>query len=199
MKHTLGMQVTVGLLAAMVVAGPVFAETTPTMSESLKRKKKPATTSSQQQEALPSQQGLPVPESGAVRAGAPLRPAPGQGSDIAEEAIQDVTPYLDKTVTKIIIEGNNVIPFEDIDKRLFTKPGLPLTEENLNRDMDSIFGMGWFYDLYPSYKEVPEGVEITYHVMENPDFKQLVVSGNTKLSTERIRSIVTELKRTGTT
>ena len=190
MKHTLGMQVTVGLLAAMVVAGPVFAETTPTMSESLKRKKKPATTSSQQQEALPSQQGLPVPESGAVRAGAPLRPAPGQGSDIAEEAIQDVTPYLDKTVTKIIIEGNNVIPFEDIDKRLFTKPGLPLTEENLNRDMDSIFGMGWFYDLYPSYKEVPEGVEITYHVMENPDFKQLVVSGNTKLSTERIQSIV---------
>ena len=190
MKHTLGMQVTVGLLAAMVVAGPVFAETTPTMSESLKRKKKPATTSSQQQEGLPSQQGLPVPESGAVRAGAPLRPAPGQGSDIAEEAIQDVTPYLDKTVTKIIIEGNNVIPFEDIDKRLFTKPGLPLTEENLNRDMDSIFGMGWFYDLYPSYKEVPEGVEITYHVMENPDFKQLVVSGNTKLSTERIRSIV---------
>ena len=190
MKHTLGMQVTVGLLAAMVVAGPVFAETTPTMSESLKRKKKPATTSSQQQEGLPSQQSLPVPESGAVRAGAPLRPAPGQGSDIAEEAIQDVTPYLDKTVTKIIIEGNNVIPFEDIDKRLFTKPGLPLTEENLNRDMDSIFGMGWFYDLYPSYKEVPEGVEITYHVMENPDFKQLVVSGNTKLSTERIRSIV---------
>ena len=191
MKHTLGMQITVGLLAAMVVAGPVFAETTPTMSESLKRKKKPATTSSQQQEALPSQQSMPVPESGTGRIGAPSRPAPGQGTDIAAEVtMQDITPYLDKPVTKISVAGNNTIPFEDIEKMLFSKPGLPLTEENMNRDMDSIFGMGWFSDLYPSLQEVPEGVEVTYHVIENPEFKQLVVSGNTKISTENIRSIV---------
>jgi outer membrane protein insertion porin family len=188
MKHTLGMQITVGLLAAMVVAGPVFAETTPTMSESLKRKKKPTTTSSQQQEVLPPQQSMPIPESGAGRAGLTSRPTSGQG--IAADVEVDITPYINKTVTKISVEGNETIPFEDINKMLFSKPGLPVTEESLTRDMDSVYGMGWFYELYPTFNEVPEGVEITYHVQENPEFNKLEVTGNTIISTEKIRNIV---------
>ncbi len=189
MKHRLGMQIVIGLLAGMVAAGPVFAETTPTMSESIGRKKKSASNAGQQQVIVPPQQStMPGAGSGSVRSAINARPEPGQG--ITEEAVQDITPYLDKIVTKISIEGNNSIPFEDIDKRLFSKPGLPVTEEALTRDMDSIYAMGWFSDLYPTFKEVPEGVELTYHVQENPTFNKLEVTGNTKISTERIRSIV---------
>ncbi len=189
MKHTLGMRITVSLLAAMVVASPVFAETTTTVSEPLGRRRKSSSSASQQQIIVPPQQSvLPATVSGPGRGGLNARPAPGQG--VTEEAIQDITPYLDKVVTKISIEGNKTIPFEDIDKRLFTKPGLPVTEETLTRDMDSIFAMGWFSDLYPTFKEVPEGLELVYHVQENPTFNKLEVMGNTKISTEKIRSIV---------
>ena len=50
--------------------------------------------------------------------------------------------------------------------------------------------MGWFHDIYPTFQTVPEGVQVTYHVLENPKFDHLEVRGNTKLSTEKIRTIV---------
>lgn len=46
MKHAFEKQITVGLLAAMLVASPVFAETATTMSEPIGLKKKPVSTTS---------------------------------------------------------------------------------------------------------------------------------------------------------
>mgnify|MGYP000659410947 CR=1 FL=1 len=40
------------------------------------------------------------------------------------------------------------------------------------------------------FKQVPEGVQVTYHVMENPIYQQLAVEGNTKISTEKIESLL---------
>ena len=78
MKHTLGMQITIGLLAAVVVAGPVFAETNPTMSESLKRRKKPASTTSQKQEQQSGTAGAAVPGPSRLNLPPIERPVPGQ-------------------------------------------------------------------------------------------------------------------------
>jgi hypothetical protein len=38
--------------------------------------------------------------------------------------------------------------------------------------------MGWFYDLAPSFQRVPEGVQVTYHVSENPLYKGWKLNGN---------------------
>ena len=194
MKHTLGMQVAIGLMAAMVAAGPVFAETNPTMSESLKRKKKPATATSQKQEPvqIPAGGTAGSAVSGTNRLNLPPieKPVPGQDISAQNEGASEITPYLNKTLTKISVEGNQEISTEDIQKKLISIPGLPLTEEDVNRDLQAIYNMGWFSDLYPTYEAVPEGVQVTYHVMENPNFSHLEVTGNTKLSTEKIRNIV---------
>ena len=45
-------------------------------------------------------------------------------------------------------------------------------------------------DLQPEFKHGPEGVQVTYHVMENPIYQQLAVEGNTKISTEKIESLL---------
>ncbi|MBO6265255.1 MAG: hypothetical protein J6M57_04520, partial [Acidaminococcaceae bacterium] len=45
MKYVLAKQVTIGLLASVMVAGPVFAETTTTVSDSISMKKRPSVTS----------------------------------------------------------------------------------------------------------------------------------------------------------
>ena len=193
MKHALEKQLTIGLVATLLMASPVFAETTTTVSDSIRLKKKPAATTSEQKTA-------PVPGSGAAGSAAvrtnPLnlppagRPVPGQNIGTQEEAAGGLAPYLNKTLTKVSIEGNQTVPAEDILKVTYSKPGLPLTEEDISRDMQAIYGMGWFYDIQPSFQLVPEGVQVTYHVEENPKFDHLVVTGNTKLSTEKIRQIV---------
>lgn len=194
MKHAWGKQITIGLMVAMVAASPVFAETNPTMSESLKRKKKPTSTTSQKQEPVQTQAGGAAGSvvSGTNRLNLPPmeKPTPGQDIKVQNEAESEIAPYLNKTLTKISIEGNQEISAEDIQKKLTSIPGLPLTEEDVNSDLQAIYNMGWFSDLYPTYEAVPEGVQVTYHVLENPNFSHLEVTGNTKLSTEKIRNIV---------
>ena len=193
MKHALEKQLTVGLLATLLVASPVFAETTTSVSDSIRLKKKPAATTGEENTA--QTQGSRTANPAAVRTN-PLNlppvasPVPGQDIGAQEEAGSELAPYLNKTLTKISIEGNEEVPSENILKVTYSKPGLPLTEEDISRDMQAIYGMGWFYDIRPSFQVVPEGVQVTYHVQENPKFDHLEVTGNTKVSTEKIRQIV---------
>ena len=191
MKYVLAKQVTIGLLASVMVAGPVFAETTTTVSDSISMKKKPSVTS-EKKDGIPGVQDQGPASPTPNRLNLPPReaPTPGQGIGVSAEEQQEIAPYFNQILTKVSIEGNEEIPAEEIHKVLVSKPGLPLTEEDVTRDLQAIYAMGWFYDLSPSFQLVPEGVQVTYHVRENPKFDHLEVEGNTKLSTEQIRQIV---------
>ncbi len=191
MKYVLAKQVTIGLLASVMVAGPVFAETTTTVSDSISMKKKPSVTS-EKKDGIPGVQDQGPASPTPNRLNLPPReaPTPGQGIGVSAEEQQEIAPYFNQILTKVTIEGNEEIPSEEIHKVLVSKPGLPLTEEDVTRDLQAIYAMGWFYDLSPSFQLVPEGVQVTYHVRENPKFDHLEVEGNTKLSTEQIRQIV---------
>lgn len=90
-----------------------------------------------------------------------------------------LTLYIGKTITKQVITGNTVISEAEIAAALKTKPGMELTEQGLNEDLSAIYDLGWFYDLRPEFKEVPEGVQVIYHVMENPAFTKVKITGNT--------------------
>ena len=90
-----------------------------------------------------------------------------------------LTPYIGKTITKQVITGNTVISEAEIAAALKTKPSMELTEQGLNEDLSAIYDLGWFYDLRPEFKEVPEGVQVIYHVMENPSFTKVKITGNT--------------------
>ena len=194
MKYALSKRVVLGLMTAMIVASPVFAETTPSMSRPVDTKGRPQSTQSQAKD-------IKAPQD-ATAAEAPysqpnLLAPPSSGEEAMEntagetaQSNPEIAPYLNKTVTKISIEGNKEIPAEEIQKAVISKPGLPLTEESLAKDLQSIYAMGWFYDLRPSFTTVPEGVQVTYHLMENPKFTRLEVEGNTRISTEKIREMV---------
>ena len=172
MKHAFEKQITVGLLATMLVATSKKEDVPPAQGSGA------AGTA-----ARPNRLNLPPRES----------PVPGQGIGVRGEAESELAPYLNKTVTKISVEGNAEVPSEDILRAVYSKPGLPLTEEDISRDMQAIYGMGWFYEIQPSFQTVPEGVQVTYHVQENPKFDHLEVTGNTKVSTDKIRQIVNVL------
>lgn len=94
--------------------------------------------------------------------------------------------YVGKTITKQIIEGNATVPEEEVLAVLKTKPGMEFTEAGLTEDLSAIYDMGWFYDLRPEFRSVPEGVQVIYHVLENPVYKSVKVQGNTVIDSKKV-------------
>lgn len=97
-----------------------------------------------------------------------------------------LAPYIGKTITKQIIEGNQSVPEAEIAAALKTKAGMEFTEAGLSEDLSAIYNMGWFYDLHPEFKLVPEGVQVIYHVLENPVYQKVDIEGNTVLDKKKI-------------
>ncbi|MGM9569852.1 MAG: outer membrane protein assembly factor [Phascolarctobacterium sp.] len=97
-----------------------------------------------------------------------------------------LAPYLGKKITKQIIEGNVAISEEEIAAALKTKQGMEFTEEGLSQDLSAIYDLGWFYDMHPEFKLVPEGVQVIYHVLENPVYKDVKVHGNTVIDGKKV-------------
>lgn len=121
-------------------------------------------------------------------------PVAGADTSVAQTASGQkeenrLAPYLGKTITKQIIEGNTTVPTEQITAVLKTKPGMEFTEAGLSEDLSAIYDMGWFYDLHPEFKPVPEGVQVIYHVLENPVYKQTEVEGNTVLDKKKVAGL----------
>lgn len=105
-----------------------------------------------------------------------------------ENQAEDLAPYIGKTITKQSITGNTVLTEEAIKSVLSSKPGMAFSEALLAEDINSIYGLGWFYDIRPEFKKVPEGVQVVYHVMENPVYNDVKIHGNTTLKESKVKS-----------
>ena len=104
----------------------------------------------------------------------------------AQKEENKLAPYLGKKITKQTIAGNVAISEEEIAAALKTKQGMEFTEEGLSQDLSAIYDLGWFYDMHPEFKLVPEGVQIIYHVLENPVYKDVKVNGNTVIDGKKL-------------
>ena len=104
----------------------------------------------------------------------------------AQKEENKLAPYLGKKITKQTIAGNVAISEEEIAAALKTKQGMEFTEEGLSQDLSAIYDLGWFYDMHPEFKLVPEGVQIIYHVLENPVYKDVKVNGNTVIDGKKV-------------
>ena len=93
-----------------------------------------------------------------------------------------------QTVVSVSVEGGNLA--ETAKAAVHLKAGDTFTEAAVNQDRQAIYETGWFYDLYPTFEAVPEGVKITYHVMENPILKSVDIEGNKALSTADIKALL---------
>lgn len=123
-------------------------------------------------------------------ASAEAQPAAENAPAAAEERkAPDLAPYIGKTITKQIITGNTVVPEAEIAAALKTKPGMEFTEAGLSEDLSAIYDLGWFYDMHPEFTLVPEGVQVTYRVLENPVFKNLKIEGNTVLPKNTVEKL----------
>ncbi|SDD81957.1 BamA/OMP85 family outer membrane protein [Sporomusa acidovorans] len=99
-----------------------------------------------------------------------------------------------KTATAITVTGMNKVAESTIRGVIKIQPGDTLTADKVKQDMQAIYDLGYFFDVVANFTEVPEGVKVVYTVMENPALTDIVVKGNTKVSADKIKELVTTSK-----
>ena len=96
-----------------------------------------------------------------------------------------------KTVTAVKITGMTTVAESTVLSAVKTKTGEKANPDTIKQDLQSIYELGYFFDVTANFSEVPEGVQVTYTVMENPVLKEIIIKGNTKVTTDKIKSIMT--------
>lgn len=112
----------------------------------------------------------------------------------ANAAATTANPVVGKTVKSITVKGNNLVSQEEILKVVETKPGDKLAAEKLQKDLQNIYNLGYFYDVAANPTAVAkskDGVNVVYEVIENPIVKNIKINGNTKYSSEELAKLLT--------
>lgn len=109
-----------------------------------------------------------------------------------ETAIADsMKQYEGQTVVETVFDGTSALTEGTAKAAISMKAGDMFTVKGLEADRDKIYNTGYFYDIYPRFEKVPEGVVVTYHVLENPVLKGISLSGNTVENTETLQGLIT--------
>ena len=108
-----------------------------------------------------------------------------------EDAIEKYSKeYEGQTIVDTVFEGTTAVSEATAKAALSMKTGDMFTVNGMNKDREAIYNTGYFYDLFPTFQKVPEGVVVTYHVLENPIIKSVEITGNTIYKTEDLRSYI---------
>ncbi len=91
------------------------------------------------------------------------------------------------TVTDIQIEGNEFIPTQDIMDVIEIEIGDEVDGSILRNNMEKIYEMGWFYDIYVDYEPYEGGLRLVFQVMENFEIKGIEFDGITVYTEEEIK------------
>jgi outer membrane protein insertion porin family len=102
--------------------------------------------------------------------------------------------FTGKTVTAVTVTGNSTVAESTILGVATVKPGDVLAADKIKQDMQNIYELGYFFDVVANFTEVPEGVKVVYTVMENPVLQDIVIKGNTKVTTDKLMSMLTVTK-----
>jgi outer membrane protein insertion porin family len=92
-----------------------------------------------------------------------------------------------KLIARIQVMGNEKIESSAIFNQIESKVGDPLSPSALREDMKRIYELGYFTDVQVDVKEMEEGPLVTFMVVEKASIGQILISGNEKIETSKIR------------
>ena len=105
--------------------------------------------------------------------------------------VEYLTPFQDKTVVEVKFEGASDDLLPTVKAAVLLHDGDKFNVNVSMRDRDTLRNMGYFYEVYQTVDEIPEGIILTYHVLENPQVNDIVITGNTVYSGADLRRMVT--------
>ena len=101
-----------------------------------------------------------------------------------------IEAHTGKTIAHVDFDG---IPEEvktKLSPLLQSKPGSTVTAEGIRNDVASLGSTGVFSQIRPNFKEIPEGVDLTYGLVANPIVHDVEFTGNTIFTSDYLKSIL---------
>ncbi len=103
----------------------------------------------------------------------------------------DSGAFAGRIVTDIEFKGLKRIEKEAVLAKLVTKPGQPLSSDQVRSDIQALFAMGFFDDIeVQAQSPDPAKVSLTYLVRERPVISKVDFEGNERISTSDLRDVV---------
>ncbi|HMD01525.1 MAG TPA: POTRA domain-containing protein [Candidatus Baltobacteraceae bacterium] len=95
------------------------------------------------------------------------------------------------TVVSVDVSGNVHVPTERILSVVKTKVGQPFDEALVREDLQAIFDLGYFSDQVPPLiRQRPDGIAITYRVIENPVIARIAFTGNDHVPSDTLLALM---------
>jgi len=95
-----------------------------------------------------------------------------------------------KQISDIVIVGNDHISKDAIMAVIQLKPGQPYSEATVQTAKQSIEKMGYFSSVTAGLENLGAGARVVLNVVENPVVKEISITGNTVIKTDKLRSLM---------
>ena len=99
-----------------------------------------------------------------------------------------------KTIVDIEFEGASETTLPTVKVAVTENVGDTFNAAAALRDRNALVNTGYFYEAYQTFEEIPEGIVMTFHVLENPILKDVIYTGNTLYTKEELDDIITVKK-----
>lgn len=93
-------------------------------------------------------------------------------------------------VAAVEVEGNNQVVTEHILGAIETRPGEELEREQVRKDIEAIYSLGFFSLVDVKLDQLPAGIGVTYVVQENPVVEEIRFEGNSVYPDEELKELV---------
>jgi len=94
-------------------------------------------------------------------------------------------------VAELRVRGNRRIEEAAIRARITTAPGAALSPSRIAHDVREVYALGFFTNVRVLQEETPAGIAVTFAVEENPIVRQVSVTGNDKVDSDKIKDNLT--------
>ena len=111
-----------------------------------------------------------------------------------DQFIEMMKKYDGKMIVDIEFDGASDKTLPTVKAAMMQHVGDTFTLQAVTRDRDSIMNTGYFYDMYQTIDDVPEGIVLKYHLMENPILKDIEITGNEVEKLEDLEKVLTMRK-----
>lgn len=97
----------------------------------------------------------------------------------------------ERTIAEIKIAGNSRVSTDAVLAAIALKPGMPFTEQAAQQAKQAIESMGYFQPgVVVGTETTDAGIAVVFTVVENPVVKQINITGNTVIETEKLLALM---------
>lgn len=154
---------------------------------------KPADTPAPTTETKPVDTPAPITNTKPADTPTPAAPEPYR-SQVDATILEYMRQFEGKTIVDIVFEGASEATLPTVKVAVLENVGDTFSPAAALRDRNALINTGYFYEAYQTFETIPEGIVMTFHVLENPILKDVIFTGNTLYTKEELDNLMTVKK-----